>query len=224
MKTIEEKLRAIADPVYREFSAKLTPNVPSELFLGVRLPDLRKLAKTLPEDEKTAFLAELPHRYFDENMLHGILLSGVKDYDLCIAETERFLPYIDNWAVCDTTSPKCFGKHKAELLEKIDVWLGSAETYIVRFGIGMLMRHFLDGDFEPQFLEKVAAIRSEEYYVNMMIAWYFATALAKQWNEAVKYIEDKRLDKWTHNKAIQKARESYRVSEVHKQLLHTLRI
>ena len=224
MQTIEEKLRAIADPEYREFSAKLTPNVPSELFLGIRLPDMRKLAKTLTDDEKTAFLAELPHKYFDENMLHGILLSGIKDYDLCIAETERFLPYIDNWAVCDTTSPKCFGKHKAELLDKIEEWMGSTEIYTVRFGIGMLMRHFLDDGFEPRFLENVAAIRSEEYYVNMMIAWYFATALAKQWDASVKYIEDKRLDKWTHNKAIQKARESYRVSDEHKKLLHTLRI
>lgn len=224
MQTIEDKLRAVADPEYREFSAKLTPNVPSELFLGIRLPDLRKLAKTLTDGEKTAFLAELPHKYFDENMLHGVLLSGIKDYDLCIAETERFLPYIDNWAVCDTTSPKCFAKHKAELLAKIEEWMGSTETYTIRFGIGMLMRHFLDDDFEPRFLDNVAAIRSEEYYVNMMIAWYFATALAKQWDEAVKYIEDKRLDKWTHNKAIQKARESYRVSDEHKKLLHTLRI
>ena len=224
MQTIEERLRAVADPEYREFSAKLTPNVPSELFLGIRLPDLRKLAKTLTDDEKTAFLAELPHKYFDENMLHGILLSGIKDYERCIAETERFLPYIDNWAVCDTMSPKCFAKHKAELLAKIEEWVNSNETYTVRFGIGMLMRHFLDDDFEPRFLDIVAAIRSEEYYVNMMVAWYFATALAKQWDEAVKYIEDKRLDKWTHNKAIQKARESYRVSDGHKKLLHTLRI
>ena len=224
MQTIEEKLRAIADPEYREFSAKLTPNIPNELFLGVRLPELRKLAKTLTDDEKTAFLAELPHKYFDENMLHGILLSDIKDYERCIAETERFLPYIDNWAVCDTTSPKCFGKHKVELLPRIEAWIHSSETYTIRFGIGMLMRHFLDDDFETRFLDYVAAIRSEEYYVNMMIAWYFATALAKQWDSAVKYIEDKRLDKWTHNKAIQKARESYRVSDGHKEYLHTLRI
>ena len=224
MKTIEDKLRAVADPVYREFTAKLTPNVPSELFLGIRLPELRKLAKTLTDDEKTAFLAELPHKYFDENMLHGVLLSGIKDFEQCLFETERFLPYIDNWAVCDTISPKCFEKHKAELLPKLEEWTNSDETYTIRFGIGMLMRHFLDADFDPRFLEKVASVRSEEYYVNMMIAWYFATALAKQWDAAIGYIEGRRLDKWTHNKAIQKARESYRVSSEHKELLHTLRV
>lgn len=223
MKTIEDKLREIADPVYREFSAKLTPNVPPELFIGVRLPDARKLAKTLSDEEKTEFIAELPHKYFDENMLHGIILSAMKDYDSCIVEIERFLPYVDNWAVCDTLSPKCFEKNKAKLLPKIEEWMGSSETYTIRFGIGMLMRHFLDVDFEPKFLEAVSKIRSEEYYVNMMIAWYFATALAKQWDAAIGYIENKKLDKWTHNKAIQKARESYRVSDEHKQYLKELR-
>lgn len=223
MKAIEEKLIALADPEYREFSAKLTPNIPMELFIGVRLPELRKLAKTLTDDEKTAFLSELPHRYYDENLLHGIILSGIKDFDRCMAEVERFLPYVDNWAVCDTLSPKCFAKHTDELLPKIEEWMGSTATYTIRFGIGMLMRHFLDDSFEPRFLEKVSAIRSEEYYVNMMIAWFFATALAKQWNEAVGYIENRRLERWTHNKAIQKARESFRVSEEHKEILQKLR-
>ena len=224
MKMIEDRLRAVADPVYRDFSAKLTPNVPSELFIGVRLPDVRKIAKSLTDDEKSAFIAELPHKYFDENMLHGVVISGIKDFGRCIAETERFLPYIDNWAVCDTISPKCFEKNKQALLVKIGEWMTSTEPYTIRFGIGMLMRHFLDGDFEPRFLEEVAAIRSEEYYVNMMIAWYFATALAKQWDAAVVYIKNRRLDKWTHNKAIQKARESYRVSDEKKQLLKEMRI
>ena len=221
---IEERLAELADPAYRGFQAKLIPNIPPESVLGVRLPDIRKLAKDIGMDEAEAFMHELPHKYYDENMLHGVLISNIRNFDGCMTELERFLPYVDNWAVCDTMSPKCFAKRKAELLPKISEWIASPQTYTIRFGIGMLMRWYLDGDFEPRFLACVAEVRSSEYYVNMMIAWYFATALAKQWDHAVKYIEDRRLDKWTHNKAIQKACESYRITFEEKEYLKKLRI
>lgn len=221
---ISEELFRLRDEKYRDFNSKLIPNVPLEDQIGVRLPDIRALAKKLSPDEIEAFIKELPHKYHEENHLHGILLGRIKDYERCICETERFLPYITNWAVCDTTAPKCFSKHKSELLPHIKAWLGSEHTYTIRFGIGMLMRLFLDEDFKTEYLEMAAEIRSDEYYVKMMIAWYFATALAKQWDSAVKYIENRRLDVWTHNKAIQKSCESFRVSPEHKEYLKSLRI
>lgn len=225
MEEIEKLLFERRDEKYAAFQAKLTPSVDSELFIGVRVPEVRKLAKQL-KNEPTAseFISELPHKYYDENMLHGLLVSEIKDYEKAVEETERFLPYVDNWAVCDIMSPKVFKKHKTELLEKIREWTRSKETYTIRFGIEMLMSHYLDEDFKAEYLEIPAAIRSEEYYVNMMTAWFFATALAKQWDSTVPYIENNRLDKWTHNKTIQKAVESYRITDEQKAYLRTLKI
>lgn len=225
METIEKMLFEIRDAEYAAFQAKLTPSVDKELFIGVRVPEVRKLAKQLKNDPITEkFISELPHKYYDENMLHGLLVSEIRDYNKAVEEMERFLPFVDNWAVCDIMSPKVFRKHKAELINSIRKWVSSDETYTVRFGIEMLMSHFLDEDFKAEYLEIPAIIRSEEYYVNMMIAWFFATALAKQWESTVPYIENNRLDKWTHNKTIQKAVESYRITDEQKIYLKTLRI
>ena len=223
MKEIEDLLFELRDEEYAAFQAKLTPTVDKELFIGVRVPEVRKLAKQL-KNSPTAeeFLKELPHKYYDENMLHGLLISEIKDYERAAEETDCFLPYVDNWAVCDIMSPKVFGKHKPELLKKIREWTASEKTYTVRFGIEMLMSHFLDKDFKPEHLEIPASVHSEEYYVNMMIAWYFATALAKQWDAAITYLEQKKLGDWVHNKTIQKARESYRRTDEQKIYLKTL--
>lgn len=223
--TVTERLFALRDEEYALFQAKLIPNVPPESIIGVRLPDVRKLAKELlKEGGYEAFLKELPHRYFDENMLHGILISFIKDFASCMEETERFLPYIDNWAVCDSMSPKIFAKHREKLLTKIGEWTGSEHTYTCRFGLGMLMAHFLDEDFRPEYLKIPAGIKSDEYYVNMMIAWYYATALAKQWNSTVTYIENGTLSVWVHNKTIQKARESFRITPEQKEYLRGLKM
>lgn len=217
---IKEELFALEDKAFGDFQAKLTPGIPRELIIGVRVPEVRKLAKRLIKEPRISeFLEELPHKYYDENMLHGLLLSEMKDYDACVAEVDRFLPYVDNWAVCDIMSPKIFRKNKAALLDKIKEWSASEKTYTCRFGIEMLMSYFLDDDFKPEYLEIAAAVHSEEYYVQMMIAWFFATALAKQWDATVKYIEDRRLDAWVHNKTIQKARESYRITPEQKEYL-----
>ncbi len=224
--TIQERLFALQDKPYGEFQAKLTPGVDPELFIGVRVPAARKLAKELVkegEDTFAPFLKELPHKYFDENMLQALLIAEMKDVDRCLWEVENFLPYVDNWAVCDILSPKVFRKHKPSLLERIGKWIGDPHTYTCRFGMGMLMQHFLDGDFKPEYLQMPAKVRSEEYYVNMMIAWFFATALAKQWEATIPYLLENRLDVWTHNKTIQKARESYRITEEQKEYLKTLR-
>lgn len=221
---IREELFALQDVEYGDFQAKLTPGIPRDSFIGVRVPDLRKLAKRLiKEPGTTEFLRELPHKYYDENMLHGLLLSEMKDYDTCISEVDQFLPYVDNWAVCDIMSPKIFKRDKAAILDKIKEWSASEKTYTCRFGIEMLMSFFLDEDFKPEYLDIPASVHSEEYYVQMMIAWFFATALAKQWDATVKYIEDQRLDTWTHNKTIQKARESYRITPEQKEYLKTLK-
>lgn len=220
-----QRLYALADPEYRDFSAKLTPTVDKECFIGVRTPVLRALAKELlAQGAAEAFLAGLPHRYFEENQLHAFLLSLLRDWERCIAATEDFLPYIDNWATCDQLSPRVFRKHKPELLTHIRAWLASDKTYTVRFGIKMLMEHFLDADFDPRCPAAVAALRSEEYYVKMMQAWYFATALAKQYDAALPYLERRALDAWTHNKAIQKASESFRILPEQKTYLKTLRV
>ena len=225
METIEKLLFELRDEEYAQFQAKLTPSVDPELFVGVRVPEVRKLAKQLKNDPMVdAFLKELPHKYYDENMLHGLLISEIKDYDKTVEETDIFLPYVDNWAVCDIMSPKVFKNHKTELIEKIREWSESSETYTIRFGIEMLMSHYLDDYFRAEYLEIPAAIRSEEYYVNMMVAWFFATALAKQWDSTIPYIENNRLDKWTHNKTIQKAIESYRITDEQKAYLRTLKI
>ncbi len=221
---ITEQLFSMQDEKYKLFNCKLIPTVDPDTMIGVRVPMLRKLAKELNgTTEAQTFLSELPHKYYEENNLHAFLIALMKDYDNCIAELEQFLPYIDNWATCDGLSPKVFKKHLPELLEHIKVWIASAETYTVRFAIGMLMQFYLDDAFDKQYTDLVVAVQSEEYYVNMMRAWYFATALAKQYDTAVMYLENQRLDVWTHNKTIQKAIESYRITDVQKQYLRSLK-
>ena len=221
---IEEELFALQDKSYGDFQAKLVPNIPRELFIGVRVPDARKLAQRLAKDLETSkFLRELPHKYYDENILHALLISEMKDYNECMAAVDNFLPYVDNWAVCDILSPKIFKKNRTALLKKIKEWSASKKTYTCRFGIEMLMSYFLDDDFKPEYLEIPASVHSEEYYGRMMIAWFFATALAKKWDVTIKYIEDHRLDVWTHNKAIQKARESRRITPEQKEYLKSLK-
>ena len=217
---IIERLNALRDPAYAEFQRKLIPTVAPESILGVRTPDLRKFAKELIQTgEAEAFINQLPHGFFDENQLHAFILSEDKDFERCLSRVSAFLPHVDNWATCDQMSPRVFKKHRAELLPAIENWLRAEHVYTVRFAVGMLMEHFLDGDFDPRYLEWVSAVRSGEYYVNMMAAWYFATALAKQYDAAFPYIRDRRLPVWTHNKAIQKAAESFRVPPEHKAAL-----
>ena len=222
---IREKLFDLADDKYRDMQIKTTPSVEADSFIGVRTPQLRALAKELSKREDIGeFLAELPHRYFDENQLHGFIISLDKDYERCISNIEAFLPFVDNWATCDQTIPKVFAKHKKDLLEHIRGWLESNSTYTVRFGIKMLMDHFLDDDFDLKYPIAVAKIRSDEYYIKMMQAWYFATALAKQYDAVIHFIEEEKLDVWTHNKTIQKSIESYRINDEQKLYLRTLKI
>ena len=209
---------------YKEFHQKLVPNLDPDTIIGVRVPALRKLAKDFSGTEKRAeFLKTLPHKYYEENNLHAFFIEQIADFDRCIAEINRFLTYIDNWATCDSMRPKVFSKNKEKLLLEIDKWLKSEKTYTVRYGIEMLMVHFLDEDFSEKHLEKVASIKSDEYYVNMMLAWYFATALAKQWDKTVPYLYEHKLHPWVHNKTIQKAVESYRISAEQKKFLRNLR-
>ncbi|MCQ2452122.1 MAG: DNA alkylation repair protein [Oscillospiraceae bacterium] len=222
--TIAEELFALQDKEYAAFQAKLTPGIEAERIIGVRVPRARELAKRLyREGDYHPFLNSLPHLYFDENILHALLISEIKDFDTCMVELEKFLPYIDNWAVCDILSPKVFQKRKGQLLTAIQGWVASPLAYTCRFGMEMLMTHFLDDAFLPEYLELPSRVRSQEYYVNMMTAWFFATALAKQWDSAITYLEQNRLDTWTHNKTIQKARESYRISADQKEYLKTLK-
>ena len=221
----QELLFQLQDKGYRDFQSKLIPTIPVETIIGVRIPAIRKLAKEYGKDsESVEFLKQLPHTYYDENILHALLVAEIKDYEVCVKEVERFLPYVDNWAVCDIFSPKVFRKNKDNLIDKIREWTASGHPYTCRFGMEMLMTHFLDEDFRVEYLEIPAAVHSEEYYVNMMIAWFYATALAKQWDAAVGYIEKKCLDPWTHNKTIQKARESYRITREQKEYLNTLKV
>ena len=221
---IQKELFSLQDKEYMKFLSKLTPNVPEDTIIGVKIPEIRKLAKKLVKNnEYEDFLKELPHKYYDENLLHGAIISENKDFENCIELLNSFLPFINNWAVCDTISPKIFKKHKKELIEKIKEWSQSDKTYTCRFGVEMLMTHFLDEDFKKEYLEMVANIHSEEYYVKMVIAWFFATALAKQWDYAVIYLENNRLDVWVHNKTIQKARESLKILEDKKGYLKGLK-
>ena len=221
---LHQKLYDLQDMKYRDMQIKIIPTVNPESIIGVRTPDLRNMAKeSLKAGDYKDFLEDLPHKYFEENQLHAFIISGIKDLNECLEELERFLPYVDNWATCDQMSPKIFKKHKGELLTHIKEWIRSDQTYTIRFGVGMLMEHFLDEDYDPQYPEMVAGIRSEEYYVNMMIAWYFATALAKQYESVLPFLEKKRLDDWTHNKAIQKCVESRRITEEQKKYLKTLK-
>ncbi len=222
---IEQQLKSLADEKYRKMQVTIIPTVVPESIIGVRTPELRKIAKELAKrSDVSDFLSDLPHRYFEENQLHAFVLSEMKDFDSCIRYVDAFLPYVDNWATCDQMSPKIFKKHKEELLSWVSTWISSKETYTVRFAIGMLMEHFLDDDFSPAYPKMVSKVRSEEYYVNMMIAWYFATALAKQYDSILPYIEKKKLSDWTHNKAIQKSVESYRITDEQKAYLKTLKV
>lgn len=221
---IQQELFANRDEKYGSFQAKLLPTIDANSVIGVRTPTLRAFAKTLyNQNDFYSFVNDLPHTYFDENQLHAFLISQIKDFDLCIEETNRFLPFVDNWATCDQMSPKIFKKHKKELLEQIKIWISSNKTYTVRFAIGMLMKYFLDEDFSLDYPKMILSVRAEDYYVKMMIAWYFATALAKQYDSILPFFENKKLDKWMHNKAIQKALESYRISNDRKQYLRTLK-
>jgi len=218
--TIQEKLFSLRDKKYAAFSAKLIPTVEADRFIGVRSPQLRALAKEL-KNNASEFLGELPHRYHEENMLHAYLLCEEKKYAILVDETDFFLPYIDNWAVCDSLTPRVFARHKEDLLPKIRQWMASEHEYTVRFGIGMLMRHYLDADFQSEHLQWVADIHREEYYIKMMQAWYFATALAKQWDATLPMLDS--LEGWVRGKSIQKALESFRVSDDHKTILRKLR-
>ena len=223
---IVSMLRADADEEYRAFQQPLIPDVPREHFIGVRTPALRALAKEINADHelRAELLSELPHGSFEENQLHFFVISMIRDFSECIAEVERFLPYIDNWAVCDQSTPKCFAKHRSELMPYIDRWLTSAHAYTVRYAIGLLMKLYLGDGFDPICIDKVVSVHSEEYYVMMMQAWYMATALAKQWESALPVIEERRLPVWVHNKSIQKARESLRVSAERKEYLKGLKV
>lgn len=223
MEKIVKELFEMQDEKYRDFQSALIPGSDLEKVIGIRTPLLRKYAKNLPLEDAKAFLLELPHEYFDENQLHAFIVSEIKDIDACIKEVNTFLPYVDNWATCDQMSPVIFKKHKDKLLVEVKRWIASSETYTVRFGIKMLMQHFLDEDFNLEYPEMVAKIQSEEYYVKMMIAWYFATALAKQYDSVIPFIEEGRLEKWTHNKAIQKSIESYRITTEQRKYLRTLK-
>lgn len=219
---LRNRLFSAQDIKYREFQQKLIPNILPESIIGVRTPELRKLAKEMSGDA-AEFLTEMPHRYFEENQVHSFIIAGLKDFGNCIELLEDFLPYVDNWATCDQMSVKLFKKHTGELLEYIKNWISSGRTYTVRYGVGCLMNFYLDDEFRTEYLEMAAKIRSEEYYVNMMIAWYFATALAKQYDAALPFIENHRLSEWTHRKAIQKAIESYRITDEQKAYLRTLK-
>lgn len=223
---VRARLLAEQDLAYRDFHAKLVPNLPKELIIGVRTPRLRAIAKELAKDEakRAAFMQRLPHEYYEENTLHGALIAICRDYRQVIDELNIFLPYIDNWATCDLTDPKIFAKHQAELLPEIRRWLNSEHTYTVRFAVNMLMTYYLGEAFATEHLAWLAALQGEDYYLKMGVAWYFATALAKQYDSVLPYIEQRRLDPWTHNKAIQKATESRRITPEQKEDLRKLKI
>ena len=225
MTGIQAELFALRDGEYGDFNAKLIPSIDRRRVIGVRTPELRAMAKRLHGTAQAEeFLHALPHEYFEENQLHAFLLEYEKDYSALIAALDAFLPYVDNWATCDQMNPKSLGRNKEALLAKIREWLASGRCYTVRYAIGQLMRWYLDADFKPEYADMVAAVRSEEYYVRMMAAWYFATALAKQYDAVLPYFTERKLDAWTHNKAIQKAVESYRVSDEHKTALRRLKV
>ena len=221
---LQKQLFELQDIKYRDFHSKLMPETAKEKIIGIRTSVLRKFARVLagtPESED--FLQQLPHQFYEENNLHMMLIAQIKDYDKCISETEKFLPYIDNWATCDSPLPKCFDKNKEDILERAKKWIAADTTYVKRYGMGVMMRLFLDEDFKEEYIQLVAGVKSEEYYVNMMIAWYMATALAKQWDAAIPYIQEHRLSEWVHRKSIQKAVESYRITPEQKDYLKGLR-
>ena len=212
------------DKQYRAFQAPLIPNIDKNLVIGVRTSELKKIAKEIGDTSLgKSFIETLSHRYFEENQLHAFIISNIKDYQSCLNEVKRFLPYIDNWATCDLPAPVCFGKHKDELLVEIKQWMASGQTYIIRYGIGVLMKFYLDEDFKPEYVKMVSQVQSEEYYVNMMIAWYMATALAKQWDDTIPYLEEHKMSDWVHRKTISKAIDSYRITSEQKEYLRGLR-
>jgi len=213
-----------SDKRYRKFHGALVPTQEPELLIGVRVPVMRKLAKTFASRQDIGvFLADLPHRYYEENAMHAFIIAEIKSFDRCIEETERFLPYINNWAVCDSFSPRVFAKNKPQLLEHCEMWLQSGDTYTVRFALVMLLRHFLEEPYASETLVLAALVDSEEYYVNMAVSWLFAEAMAKCPSHAQPYLEQHRLKRDVHNKAIQKSVESFRVSDETKQYLKTLK-
>lgn len=222
--TLYRRLAEVKDDAYREFQAKLVPNIPKETILGVRTPEMRKIAKEVFESaERDAFLNDLPHKYYEENLIHFFVLAMIRDFDECVRRVEAFLPYVDCWPASDQATPKSFRKNHEKLLSYIEKWIASDHVYTARFGLRMLMNEFLDADFKEEYLALAASKQGEDYYLKMMIAWFFATALAKRYDETVPYLEQHRLDEWVHKKAIQKAIESFRVSDAHKEYLKRLR-
>lgn len=225
MSEIISELFKMQDVLYRDFCASLMPTVDKARVIGVRTPDLRKYAKRINGSESaTLFLNKLPHYYYEENNLHAFLIEQIKDFDECISALDKFLPFVDNWATCDCTSPKILKTQPQKLLKKAKEWMKSDEVYTVRYGIGVMMKYFLGDNFDEEYLNLVASVKSDEYYIKMMVAWYFATALAHNYDSAVKFFTSPTLDEWTHNKAIQKAVESFRVSKEQKEYLKTLKI
>ena len=225
IKELQKLMFEYEDKKYGDFGAKLIPTLPREKFIGIRSPEYKNILKRIKGDEVIPeFLNTLPHTYHEENCLHVQLINKIKDFDECVAALEKFMPYIDNWAVNDGVNPACFKKHRAELIGLVQKWISSEATYTRRCGMKILMANYLDDDFKPEYLDLPADLRSSEYYVNMMTAWLFAEALVKQWDSAVKYIEGHRLDDWTHNKSIQKACESFRVSDERKEYLRSLKV
>ena len=225
MKQISDMLFPLSEEQYAALTRRIVSNIPPETVIGVRVPALRKMAKEIAKNEELCreFLNDLPHRYLEENELHFFIIAAIKDYDRCLAETERFLPYVDNWMVCDGCCPKAFAKHREELLPVLYRWMDSGLTYTVRYGIKILMNLYLDDAFEESMPLRVAQVRADEYYVSMMAAWYMATGLAKQWDAVFPVIEGHKLDTATHNRAIRKALESYRITEEQKTVLRELR-
>lgn len=222
--TLYDRLNEVRDEAYREFQIRLVPNVPPETVVGVRTPEMRRIAKDVfTSADRDAFLNDLPHKYYEENLIHFFVLSIIRDFDECVRRVEAFLPYVDCWPVSDQATPKAFRKNHEKLLPYIRKWIASEHVYTARFGIRMLMNEFLDADFKEEYLSLVAAKQGEDYYLRMMVAWYFATALAKRYDETVPYLEARRLDEWTHRKTIQKAIESFRVTDAHKEYLRSLR-
>ncbi len=220
---IISRLFSMSDEKYRDFEAKLAPTLNKDTVIGVRTPKLKNLAKEMLAGDYAEFLSDVPHKYFEENQLHAFIISGIKDFGACMDEVCRLLPFVDNWATCDQLIPKVFAKNREKLLPYINKWLDSGHTYTVRFGVGCLMRYFTDSEFNISYPEKVASINTDDYYINMMCAWYFATALTKQYNSIIPFFKERKLNKWVHNKAIQKAVESFRVKDEQKAYLKTLK-
>ena len=221
---VVERLKKVSDNKYKEFQAKLVPNISSDLILGVRTPDMRKIAKEINNTEEAKeFLKQIPHKYYEENLVHMFLIAMIKDFDLCVEELNKFLPYVDCWPVSDQSSPKVFSKNHDKLISIIKKWISSEHVYTARFGIRILMNEFLGDDFKEEYLSIVANKKGDDYYLKMMIAWYFATALAKKYDATIKYFENHMLDEWVFKKAIGKAIESFRVTDEHKLYLKSLK-